>query len=162
MVRTAALRVVQGEALVKPTILQTLDWLAAWAKEPGGAMKDHSQVLLDFIKGEVNLCGERGRMLREMEKFTACRPAVRDFAIGMEAKLAKNDHKRDWADLPIAALVRRLENEVAELKMAIDYETPDAVAKECHDVANFALMIGDVAARKAQHGGDPAAVPAIR
>lgn len=112
--------------------------------------------VLEFIRTEVNLCGVRGKALKEMERFTACRPKVREFAIGMEAKLAKNDHKRDWADLPLPALIRRLENEVAELKMAVDYESADAVAKECHDVANFALMIGDVANRKAADGTFPA------
>ncbi len=103
--------------------------------------------VLEFIRTEVNLCGVRGKALKDMERFTAVRPVVREFAIEMEKKLAKNDHKTEWNKLPLAAFVRRLQNEVEEMKMAIEYETPEAVTKECADIANFALIIADRANR---------------
>lgn len=143
----------------KLSIVQALDNVAKRSTIPD-TLGQSLLVVLDFIRTEVNFCGERGRMLKEMERFTACRPAVREFAIEMERKLAKNDHKTEWNKLPLAAFVRRLQNEVEELKMAIEYETPDAVTKECADVANFALIIADRATRdcrKDDHGGDPLA-----
>lgn len=120
-------------------------------------------VVLEFIRTEVQLCGVRGKALKDMERFTACRPKVREFAIEMEKKLAKNDHKTEWNKLPLPAFVRRLQNEVEEMKMALEYETPDDVTKECADIANFALIIADRANndRKDDHGGSTAC-PAIR
>lgn len=75
------------------------------------------------------------------------RPALIAFATMMEEKLKKNDHKTEWAKLPVAAHLRRLKNEIAELEMAIDYETPADVMRECADISNFSLFIWDITRR---------------
>jgi NTP pyrophosphatase (non-canonical NTP hydrolase) len=74
---------------------------------------------------------------------TELRPRLRAFALVMEAKLRKNDHKREWTEFPVKAHLRRLMNEIAELEMAIDFESDANVMKECADCANFCLFIFD-------------------
>lgn len=92
------------------------------------------------------------------------------FADEMEAKLVENRHKGDrerWARDEDSALLRRLEEEVAELRAAVEEPVPDCgcreidcphlgtmfrraerlarIVREAADVANFAMMIADVA-----------------
>ena len=97
---------------------------------------------------------------------SATRPWVDAFADEMEAKLAENRHKGDragWAEMNPAWLLARLEDEVRELRAAIAYmprcgcrsvsecyhfkrmAEPGVIRRECADVANFAMMIADVA-----------------
>lgn len=71
------------------------------------------------------------------------RPALAAFAEGMEAKLKKNDHKSDWRELPIPALLRMLEIELEELKVALEYLPVKEARNESQDVANFAMFIWD-------------------
>lgn len=71
------------------------------------------------------------------------RKEVLEFAIAMEAKLRKNDHKTGWKDQPIEAHVQLLNIEMMEFKVALEFLGDDVAAKECVDIANFALIIRD-------------------
>lgn len=71
------------------------------------------------------------------------RPEVVEFAEAMEAKLRKNDHKTGWHDQPIEAHIKLLRIEMMELDVALDHLGDEMAAKECIDVANFALIIRD-------------------
>jgi NTP pyrophosphatase (non-canonical NTP hydrolase) len=90
------------------------------------------------------------------------RPVVVSFAEQMEKKLRENDHKGGWDDEPVGWLLRRLGQEVTELRRAMKrlaatrHATYDQrgsaklaahrkeVVRESADVANFAMMIADV------------------
>ena len=84
------------------------------------------------------------------------RNTVRQFAEEMEKGLADHDGdrgERGWIDEGPTALFYSLEDEVEELREAlnaVDWGEPansydqDAVRKECADIANFAMMIVDV------------------
>jgi NTP pyrophosphatase (non-canonical NTP hydrolase) len=74
----------------------------------------------------------------------------------MRFKMLKNLHKGHWLDLKITApyLIARLREEFVELQEAIakmnesweafpDAAQAEAVACECADVANFAMMLAD-------------------
>ena len=78
------------------------------------------------------------------------------FAQRMEAKLARNIHKGgrgNWLNTRVSVLLDRLLDEVIELEGELEkYAGPpgegpkehaEAVANECADVANFAMMIAD-------------------
>lgn len=67
---------------------------------------------------------------------------VTTFADAMERKLRANEHKGHWANEDILYLMRRMNDEVVELKRAIG--SGGAVLDEAADVANFAMMIADV------------------
>lgn len=69
------------------------------------------------------------------------RSEVGDFAVAMEKKLRKNDHKTGWKDQPIEAHIRLLKIEMMELEVALDFLTFNDVCNECVDIANFALII---------------------
>lgn len=93
------------------------------------------------------------------------RPWVDAFADEMEAKLAENRHKGDrsgWRFEPPGLLLSKLIREVAELAEAVDNASEadrdiltyseaqravfrEAVRREAADVANFAMMLADVA-----------------
>ena len=68
----------------------------------------------------------------------------------MEAKLQENKHKRHWSTCEHLWLLARMVEEVGELSslMNRDRGLPEgasvrAIARECADVANFAMMIAD-------------------
>ena len=74
--------------------------------------------------------------------------AIQWFAILMQGKLNENAHKGNWDNCEMGYLRRRLSQEVAELKRALDKHkrgnaTAEDVRNECADVANFAMMIAD-------------------
>lgn len=80
------------------------------------------------------------------------RPAVARFAQVMERELRENDHKGGWKQCRPADLFDlygRLTEEVAELRTVLhrrangDVMAP--VTAEAADVANFAMIIADVA-----------------
>ena len=85
--------------------------------------------------------------------MSATWPWVLAFARRMEAKLEQNRHKGDregWQKDSANALLRRLSDELDELKAAvarplINSERQIAIADEAANVANFAMMIADVA-----------------
>ena len=95
------------------------------------------------------------------------RPWVDAFADEMESKLAENRHKGNregWQAEPAGWLFSRLKEEVAELEAAMNkplgdcscrsvdecqhigrFRDEDEIRSECADIANFAMMIADVA-----------------
>lgn len=94
-----------------------------------------------------------------MNYEVSIRSEVKAFASHMEAKLRENDHKGGWGDCDFGYLVKRLDEESAELRSAVsalktalsDADAPpelvrmvkEAVRNEAADVANFAMMIAD-------------------
>lgn len=90
-----------------------------------------------------------------MQTLIAVRDEVVWFASRMEAKLRKNDHKSHWSYLSVGQLRRRLAQEFAELKRAIDREASAAeIIDEAADVANFAMMIADHMKEAAEEPSD--------
>jgi len=71
--------------------------------------------------------------------------ALHAFQRIMWDKLMANAHKGGWESASPEELLGRLEDELEELKRAVRCaESPEAVARECADVANFAMMLADV------------------
>lgn len=76
----------------------------------------------------------------------SCRTSVKWFAEQMELKLKENDYKGGWARCDHSWLLDRLKQEVTELEKALEkVDNQENVIKEAADVANFALMIADLA-----------------
>lgn len=83
------------------------------------------------------------------------RAEIGGFAVKMEKKLQKNDWKGGWDEMSLYELMLRLQEEVKELLWCIvealvgikQDKTPNDVINECCDVANFAMMIADKAAK---------------
>jgi len=79
------------------------------------------------------------------------RESVQWFAGQMENELAKHDEERGegWKGDGILELFNHLEQEVRELKLAIDESAQSGeinrewVIEECADLANMAMMIAD-------------------
>jgi len=71
------------------------------------------------------------------------RAEVAEFAVAMEAKLKKNDHKTGWQQQPIEAHIKLLKIEVMEFDVAFEFLGDVVAAKECVDIANFALILRD-------------------
>ena len=68
------------------------------------------------------------------------------FARQCEGKLQENDSiKPCWSEMTRAELISHLMLEVLELHHAIKVEGPQAVIRECADVANLAHMLADKA-----------------
>jgi NTP pyrophosphatase (non-canonical NTP hydrolase) len=72
------------------------------------------------------------------------RDSVDRFAQQMERKLRANDHRPGWMNDSPEALLRRLREEVDELEAVVKANGPGVVG-EAADVANFAMMIAEVA-----------------
>ena len=106
-------------------------------------------------------CVELGLRDREFRDLRAedCRPEVRAFAIAMEQKLRKYDHRGGWTDLRPGWLRRRVDEELDELDEAVRGGSPIAVIDECADVANFLMMLADVSVgglrKRLQQGEEP-------
>jgi hypothetical protein len=91
----------------------------------------------------------------EREKVLDCRQEVKDFAVLMEQKLRKNDHKTHWKNCNQEYLLTRLDEEVKELRdcffiyspcdmnFLMDGQHEDRIPDEAVDVANFAMMLWD-------------------
>lgn len=79
--------------------------------------------------------------------------AVIWFGKKMAEKLRKNGHKSHWRASTFAYLTRRMLQEVVELLDELEEPTLDveAIAMECADIANFAMMIADNARRRTNH-----------
>jgi NTP pyrophosphatase (non-canonical NTP hydrolase) len=77
-----------------------------------------------------------------------CRTSVNWFARNMELKLRENDYKGGWDKCEHSWLLSRLKQEVTELEKALNQvDNQENVIREAADVANFALMIADLAGR---------------
>lgn len=73
--------------------------------------------------------------------------ALYDFVVVMKFKLDENiaKGKGGWEDMRSEWLYMRLQGEIGELyaELMAKKVDPDKVARECADVANFAMMIAD-------------------
>ncbi len=87
------------------------------------------------------------------------RREVQAFALLMEERLAANDHKSHWSGCTINYLLQRLCDESIELERAHmeDATNGARIAHEAADVANFAMMVADVAGGLAAPPPEPAA-----
>ena len=85
--------------------------------------------------------------IEQVSQITGIRVEVLNFALLMEEKLKKNDHKGGWENCDNNYLMGSLEAEVYELSCAIDSNNI-FLQKECADVANYAMMIADNSNRK--------------
>jgi len=79
------------------------------------------------------------------EKMVLPRAEVRWFAEQMELTLRANEHKGGWQNCNHDYLMSRLHEEVEEIHELEGVEDidPQAIVRECADVANFAMMIAD-------------------
>ena len=83
---------------------------------------------------------------------------VDEFALAMKEKLRRNVRKLDWRECTFEYLVERLHdetrellNELAEAKKRVAWLPHDLrvrIIEEAADVANFAMMIADIARHK--------------
>ena len=71
------------------------------------------------------------------------REPLSEFAILMEFKLRKNDHKTGWVHLPVEALFKFLMIEIEEFKVAHEFLGRAEAQKELVDVANYCMMLHD-------------------
>lgn len=71
------------------------------------------------------------------------RPEVAEFAVAMELKLRKHDHKTGWKDQPIEAHIKLMDIERAEFEVALEFLTLEEACKELVDMANFGMIIRD-------------------
>lgn len=73
------------------------------------------------------------------------RKEVKWFSEKMEQKLQANDHKGGWRDCYLNDLLEGIHKEYRELLQAVmDGNIPNIIA-ESADVANFSMMVADVA-----------------
>jgi NTP pyrophosphatase (non-canonical NTP hydrolase) len=73
----------------------------------------------------------------------------------MEKELKENDHKGGWQNESMEHMLVRLQEERDELvyaidKFLIDKKDPREIFSEAADVANFAMMIADIARLQSQ------------
>lgn len=78
-----------------------------------------------------------------MNEPVTLREPLAEFALLMELKLRKNDHKLGWWNLPVQALVDLMDIERNEFDVALKYLSKKEAMKECVDIANFAMMVHD-------------------
>lgn len=73
-------------------------------------------------------------------------PRVGVFFGEMLRKLSdpENQNKRDWRGYSAKWILTRIEEELAEVREAMERKDGVAVAEECADVANFAFMLADM------------------
>lgn len=76
-----------------------------------------------------------------------CRSEVIAFAHDMECRLRANDYKGDWGEETLSWLRDQAQIEMEELSVALCEETIDRIIEEAADVANFCMMIADIARR---------------
>lgn len=80
-------------------------------------------------------------------------PELKQFFYAMIYKLKKNAHKGKWEDMDLAKTLARLREETEELAHAISDENPIEVVLEAADIANFALMVSDIALNRRMQNG---------
>lgn len=81
----------------------------------------------------------------EMQEYE---PEIKQLVDAMRYKLRKNAHKGRWEDLDVPGALKRLREEVDELEEALSRDSQIEIILEAADVANFALMIVNIAAKK--------------
>ena len=74
------------------------------------------------------------------------RKEVMKFARCMERELRENDYKGGWKHDTMDSLLKRLNQESEEIQTSINRaHNYRLIVHECADVANFAMMIANVA-----------------
>jgi NTP pyrophosphatase (non-canonical NTP hydrolase) len=76
-------------------------------------------------------------------------PAIKTFVEAMIYKLHKNAHKGKWEDMTVDTSLTRLHEEICELAQAIDEGNGIETILEAADVANFAMIIANIAIKEA-------------
>ena len=72
------------------------------------------------------------------------RPELVKLMVFCEQKLRENEHNGHWTNCEMSYLTKRLYDEFAELRRAIDKKaSQETIFRECADIANFAMMIAD-------------------
>jgi hypothetical protein len=77
-------------------------------------------------------------------RTTWVRDEIYDFSNKMELKLRKRDGYGGWQYLPLDYLRQKLQAEVRELEISLQYEPANEVMNECIDVANYCMFIWDI------------------
>lgn len=84
--------------------------------------------------------------------MSGIRSEVQWFATEMEKQLKANDHKGGWKDCDPWDLLNRADEELMELRDAVFKGEhgggADRIIHEAADVANFCMMIADIARLK--------------
>lgn len=93
---------------------------------------------------------EKQRKRRTAHDIRTPRPEIEWFAEEMEQRLRTNDHKNGWTTCYDKFLLRRLRSKIRGLGLAVraKHVHAAAVIKEAVDVANYAMMVADRAARQ--------------
>ncbi len=65
----------------------------------------------------------------------------------MEIELQANDHKGGWKNCWMEDLLERIPEEYQELLEAVKSGNLESIISEAADVANFAMMVADIAYR---------------
>ena len=84
-----------------------------------------------------------GRSANHEMDWQDVRKPLMDFAIEMDKKLRKNDHKTGWRELPIEAIKKLLYIELQELEVALEFLSVAEARKECVDAGNFVMILYD-------------------
>ncbi|MHB0874553.1 MAG: hypothetical protein ACYC5O_00770 [Anaerolineae bacterium] len=90
------------------------------------------------------LATDTGAAAEELRAWRSLRPEVQRFAPAMEEQLKANDHKGGWKECSTSELIEGVEAEAYELRLAKDGPAHE-VLHEAADVANYAMMLADVA-----------------
>lgn len=85
-------------------------------------------------------------------------PRLKLFFEAMLYKLARNVHKGRWEDLNLQTSVARLKGETHELVAAIDSGNSVEILMEAADVANFAMIVADIATDKVPIAADKVSI----
>lgn len=86
---------------------------------------------------------------RALVRISNYEQEIKQLVDAMRYKLKKNAHKGRWEDLTIADAIRRLREEVIELEEAASRDSEIEIILEAADVANFALIVANLATKKA-------------
>lgn len=100
--------------------------------------KDALLARLQVLDDQQDLClGLRA------DDYVSRRAALVAFVDQMELKLRKNEHKRNWRDKPIQALMSLMSLEWKEFEVSLQYFTVGEARAELPDICNFAMMVWD-------------------
>src|SRR5262245_32800881 len=102
-----------------------------------------SDAFLEWLRLTTDTCDDVLGHRSVDKPETSHRPVLVKFADMMEEVLRRHDTKRTWRERPIPALVRLLELEIEEFRVAFDYFEAGEARKEAVDIANFALFVWD-------------------
>ena len=78
-------------------------------------------------------------------ELTPIVPDLQRFFDAMVYKLRRNAHKGRWEDMSVSGALQRLREEVDELQEAVNAGSSMEITMESCDVANFALIVANIA-----------------